>query len=311
MITLSRTWAIGIALLVSMLAVPLAFAISGSFLSNPSAALPVVLIIEFFIYFASALFSSPRARMSTSLAIAILLLTARALCSIFAGFAAALMLEGAAPSILSIWVGSIPSAVLQVLLLLISGFHLISALMPDLLEPDVRARLEGDAEIKAPAYGGRNVPGERGSPSGGFVQVFGYDELSGVIRKTPGLEGFVIYSAEGLVVWRDLPMRIELDSLVAKMLSNSDLVGATVEDAGLSRVRRIMVESRDHFVFTTALNSNFGLLLVFNSRVSTEEVIGRLSYIAKTAREFLQWKYPTLPVVKGLGVERKSLQVAG
>jgi hypothetical protein len=80
--------------------------------------------------------------------------------------------------------------------------------------------------------------------------------------------------------------------------------GRLMSESGLSSAQRCMVESRDHLMMATTLNQNFGLKLLFSARTPRNQIYGRISVIVKSTREFLQWKYPSLPLATGLTRDR-------
>jgi predicted regulator of Ras-like GTPase activity (Roadblock/LC7/MglB family) len=302
MITIPRVWAMLAGMIISLITIPLAF--DGVFLSlsDPQGAMVIALVTELIVYFILTIFSSPKATIASSALISLVLMGLR-----FAGCFVAAMLAGSggpnAPGLMDLWVGNPVSAIVQGLILAMLGTHVLATFLPDAVGSEVVSRIGN--ENRASRDSGPQV--QQTSASGGFVQVYSYEELSGVLRKTQGLEGFLVVSSEGLIVWRELPMRIEVEALVARTLSMMDQYGTVMESSGLTRVRRVMVESKEHLLFTTPLNLNFGLLMLFSSRTPMEEILGRIGFMTKTSREFLQWKYPALPLATGLSSERNPL----
>lgn len=306
MITIPRVWAMLAGMIISLITIPLAF--DGVFLSleNPQGALAIALITELVVYFILTIFSSPKATIASSALIAFVLMGLR-----FAGcFVGAMLAKSAgegAPGLMDLWVGNPVSAIVQGLVLAMLGTHVLATFLPEAVGSEVVSRVGSEDR---PTRGSSRDSGpqmQQTSASGGFVQVYSYEELSGVLRKTQGLEGFLVVSSEGLVVWRELPMRIEVEALVARTLSMMDQYGTVMESSGLTRVRRVMVESKEHLLFTTPLNLNFGILMLFSSRTPMEEILSRIGFMTKTSREFLQWKYPALPLATGLSSERNPL----
>lgn len=167
-------------------------------------------------------------------------------------------------------------------------------------------RLAGVSDQPAPAptiSDIRQAVHDAASPKGGFIQVFSYEELSGVIKKSPGLEGFVILSSEGLPVWRELSPRLNGETLTALLAGARERAGEAMQAGGLGKGSGMLVENRDHLVYVTSLDSNFGLVLVYNTRVPASECLARTGILSKTTQEFLQWKYPALPPMAA-GVSR-------
>lgn len=256
---------------------------------------------ELVVYFIAMMVTNPRATIPMAAGSAVVLVIIRALCGAVGGVAASLIDASPAESVnpLTGWLHPI-ATVIQGVTMLIAGPFLLATILPDLVGSDQVEKLLGTPK--------KVTSGMDSNPTGGFVQVFSFEELGAQIKKCHGLEGFVIYSNEGLVVWRDLPMRIDLDVLTAQVLKHSMGLGALFSDSGLTKVRRVMVESREHFLFATTLNQNFGLILLFSGRVAPEEILARIAVLAKTTREFLQYKYPALPLAAGMTKEKLTLE---
>lgn len=254
---------------------------------------PVFFAIEIFVFFVASMVGNPRATIGMAFGSALLLTVTHIVCSLVGtilGFVAVTAEEAVNP--FRSYINPIPF-VLQLVLLVFAGPYMLASLLPDLIGKKEAAELLGGKAEPAKSTSEKKVDA---SPTGGFIQVFSYAELSGQLGKIPGIEGFILVSNEGLVVWREFPLRIDMDSLASRFLSHSDLVSGFVEKAGLTKVRRVMVESREHFLFSTTLDQNFSLILIFNSSVSSESIMSRIAVITKTCREFLQWKYPSLPI---------------
>lgn len=310
MIAVPRLWAMLAGLALGLVMVPMAFAYSTVSLGEPLSVAPFVLAVELLLYFILALFASPRATLGSAFLVTFIFTSMRALASVVgAGLAQMLPNDGPPDAILNMWVGHPIVIALQVGLILMLGSHVMAALMPEVVGEDFVARLRSSSENAPATKTPATAPVVQASPTGGFVQVFSFDELTATIRKVQGLEGFILYNEEGLIVWRDLPMRIEADAVVAKVLSLNNQYAGLMEASGLTRVRRVMVESREHFLFSTPLNQTFGLILLFNSRVPSEDILSKVGYVSKTAREFLQWKYPALPITTGLSTDRNPMPV--
>lgn len=289
MFAIPRSWAMLIGLVLALVAIPAALASASPALEGGGAM--IILFAEIVIYFLAALFAAGRTTAVGALTVAVTFFVLRLVgCLAAVPFFPPVAGGGV---LLAAWAGNPVAVILQMLLLMTLGGHVLAGIAPSLLEDGARESLNSGDKVARPAPRPADTP-IKASATGGFVQVFSYEELAAQLRKTQGLEGFILFSAEGLVVWRDLPMRIEVDGLVARTLSLTGQMGHLVESSGLARVRRVMIESKEHFLFTTSLSSNFGLLLVFNSRVPPEDILARVGFVSKTAREFLQWKYPAL-----------------
>jgi predicted regulator of Ras-like GTPase activity (Roadblock/LC7/MglB family) len=181
------------------------------------------------------------------------------------------------------------------LVMMVALPQVLTALGAAGMEPEERAR---------PAS--RKASGSDVAPAGGFVQVFSFEELAGFLRKTSGLEGFLILSGEGLVVWRDLPARLQVDEIGARLQNMAADTSEITEGTGLARLRSSMFQTREHLVVVSELNQNFSLILFYNARTSLADCESRLTMLVRTAREFLQWKYPGLALA-GTGASQTAV----
>jgi predicted regulator of Ras-like GTPase activity (Roadblock/LC7/MglB family) len=306
MIPIPRLLVILLTTFATLAGVGMLFAIAvGS--GSSGALVPVYLLIELLLYIVLTMFTNSRLSMASISVLAVsMALTRLIACMVGGAVAGAMDLEGRSGGLfLAAYAGTPASVFLQMLVLAVAMPHILEACAPELVSPELRDRLGSAAPAQvAPTTrpGGSSLDT---IPSGGFIQVFSYDELTGVVRKTQGLEGFLVYSSEGLIVWRDLPMRIDADALMARVRSLGHRLADAIETEGLTAARRVMVETKDHLLFVTELNPNFGVILIYNSQVSIAECSQRVGVVAKTVREFLQWKYPGLPVTPSLQSELK------
>lgn len=298
MIAISRSTVIVIVAVMALVGIPLALIRPEQALVNVATALPLILLLELAIYGVLTLVANPRMSILRVLGIAISLMVFRAVCSLLASAIAAGIQPVDPVGPLDCWVGSPIAVLLQVVTVILVAGHLVAFIDPSALDSETVARLGVDG---SPTSAPRPIRGEMRSseavPTGGFIQVFSYEELSAMLRKTPGLEGFLVYTQEGLIAWRDLPMRLELDALAARFKAMEVASSGMMDENRLGRQRRLVFQTREHTICVQDLNTNFGLILVYNGRVSLGEIDERIEQIGKTTREFLQWKYPGLTLI--------------
>ena len=298
MIVISRSQAVTLLAIISLVAVPWAMSYAPPLSDDPGVMIPLLLAVELLVYFILSMVANPVASLAAVIGLSVLMVLAR-LCCVVVGVS------------LAAWLGSlmlgVPESIgavlsnpffflLHMMIMLLSSPHVVDGLMPNYFNTEGRARLRGDEESLTEPQSTLARPAgiSEVTAKGGFVQVFSFEELSGVLHKSTGLEGFLIYNNEGLLVWRDLPLRLEVDDLVAQLSSAHHQLSGRIERGGLTRISRLAIELRDHLVFVAPLNAGFGMVLVYSSRVSPAECFGRLGNVARTTREFLQWKYPAL-----------------
>lgn len=299
MIVVSRSQAVTLLAIVALVAVPWAMSFSPMLaISDPGVMIPLLLAVELLVYFILSMVANPAASLGAVIGLSVLMVLAR-LCCVVVGVSLAGWLGDLSTPVPDTIASVLSNAfffLLHLMIVLIASAHVVDAMLPDYFTEDGKQRLRGDEAplAEAPATTMRVGAAPEHSAKGGFVQVFSFEELSGVLRKSSGLEGFLIYNTEGLLVWRDLPLRLEVDDLVAQLSSSHAQLSGRVERGGLTRVSRLAMELRDHLVFVAPLNAGFGMVLVYSGRVSPADCFSRLGNVARTAREFLAWKYPAL-----------------
>lgn len=306
MIVISRSQAVTLLTIVALVALPWAMSFSPALTAEPGVMIPILLAVELLVYFVLSMVANPAASLGAVIGLSVLMVLARLSCVVVGVSLAAVLGDLTAvvpntdmlspvPQVIAAVLSNAVFFLIHLMTMLVASPHVVDALLPTYFSAEGKARLHGDeAPVGDEAAVVRVASAPEHSAKGGFVQVFSFEELSGVLRKSTGLEGFLIYNNEGLLVWRDLPMRLEVDDLVAQLSSSHHQLSGRVERGGLTRVSRLAIELRDHLVFVAPLNAGFGMVLVYSGRVSPADCFARLGNVARTAREFLQWKYPAL-----------------
>jgi predicted regulator of Ras-like GTPase activity (Roadblock/LC7/MglB family) len=306
MITIDRNMLVTLLAFLGLLAVPMAIAASKPFSTEMSLA-PIIVVVELLIYFIVTMALNPRATIAMAAGTAVVFTITRMLLSLIGGTVAGFINVGeVAQHFATPWINPL-GAFIQVLILLTSGPYILALAAPGLVGFKEAEELLGSGS-KERKGGVRGDHSHDSNPTGGFIQVFSFDELTAQFKKNPGLEGFVIYNEEGLVVWKDFPLKLNIEELTSQLMVKTEQLSQVTYNGGLSRVQRIILQNRDHYLMTATLNQNFGLMVMFNSRTSVNEVTARIDIIVKTAREFLQWKYPSLPLSTGMTRDQIPLE---
>lgn len=270
----------------------------------------LTVIVEFVAYYLLSYLSGLAAGAGRCAAISISIVIVRFLIAAVASLALALPGDVATDEALfRTWVGNPIGTLIQGLVLAVTFPHLLATIAPSFLSErglrvlteSISGGEENVSPLAEPVFLGEQTQflASKAVVSGS-VQLFSYDELQAFFRKAPGLEGFLIYSAEGLVQWRDIPFKLDADEFAARLMTSLDGTGALVEGFGLTRMRNLVIEAKEHLIFSVSLNGNFGLVLIFSSHTSPEECWSRVSNLSKSAREFLEWKYPGLGSIRQL-----------
>ncbi len=304
MLALDRSTAILVISLLGMIAIPMAFAYSRPPLADASSIAIVLLLVELGVYFAATLVTNSRISLAIAAALSLGLVITRLFFCIAALIFAGIFRDEVAMSTQSALydlLGNPIAALVHVVFVMVAAIHVIDAALPGSFSEETSRKIGAAGNIQPPAptlSEIRQAVHANATPTGGFIHVFTFEELSAVIRKSQGLEGFVIASGEGLPVWRDLPPRINAETLTARLAAAGQRAGDALSASGFPPSTSLLAESRDFLVYASPLDANFALILVFNTRVSAAECLARTAIVARTAREFLNSKYPSLPPMR-------------
>jgi predicted regulator of Ras-like GTPase activity (Roadblock/LC7/MglB family) len=303
MLALDRSTAIVVMALLGMIAIPMAFAYSRPHVPDASTTAAFVLLIEVGIYFAATLVTNARISLLLAVGLSLGLMITRVFLCLVAFILAGILREVPQSMQNTIFdlLGNPLAALFHIVFVLVAAIHVIDSVLPGSFSEETSRKI-GTTGVTQPAAPTlteiRQTVHASASPTGGFIHVFTFEELSAVIRKSQGLEGFVIASGEGLPVWRDLPPRINAEILTAQLAAAGQRAGDALSASGFPRSTALLVESREYLVYASPLDANFALILVFNTRVPAAECFARTAIVARTAREFLNSKYPILPPMK-------------
>jgi len=303
MLALDRSTAILVISLLGMIAIPMAFAYSRPHVPDASTTAMIILLVEVGIYFAATLATNARISLVVAAGLSLGLVITRVFFCIVAFIIADILRDvpqGMQNTIFDL-LGNPIAALFHIVFVMVATIHVIDAALPGSFSEETSRRIgtAGNSQPAAPTLTEiRQAVHASASPTGGFIHVFTFEELSAVIRKSQGLEGFIIASGEGLPVWRDLPPRINAEILTAQLAAAGQRAGDALSASGFPRSTSLLVESREYLVYASPLDANFALILVFNTRVSAAECLARTAIVARTAREFLNSKYPILPPMR-------------
>lgn len=243
---------------------------------------PAIVGVELLIYVLFVTISASHVGVGGALYVAVMLTALRlGLCLAGAVFLAAGPAETFPASLRMLYIGNPLAILIQMLLLLMLAPHLLQGLFPRLLS-------EKDSEVLGQETAVESAPASPALPSGGYVQVYTYEELVDFMRKIVGLEGFFFYSDEGFPLLSHSPFA--MDEETAAVAAN-DLF-RHVQQWGtrlrVSNAQRLLIETPDHYVVNQAITPRVRLLALFTRTTPAEAVAARADRIHKTASEFLR-----------------------
>jgi predicted regulator of Ras-like GTPase activity (Roadblock/LC7/MglB family) len=192
----------------------------------------------------------------------------------------------------AIWVGNPISALLQMFVILTVMPHLVVRFAPGILgEAERNLSLAGSSSPSGQRAAGEKTELPAATPLGGLVRLYSFQELENYFHKIIGLEGFVLYSQEGLVVWKDLQIDLDVESLVARYKNSNSGIERVTQECGLGQSMRFIVETQNHFLINIHVAKGFFLLLVFNNQLPLSDIVHRVGIMVRSIQAFLASRY--------------------
>ncbi|MBN1477176.1 hypothetical protein JXA47_10515 [Candidatus Sumerlaeota bacterium] len=306
-------------LLVALMA-PVAYAFGGSGVFWPSLwslwAAPLAVIIEVGLY--TMILSQQRQVRSLTPALVItgVLVLTRALCSL-AGAAVFQQMnqmpgvESLSALALTFWMGSPLVIAFQVGLLILVLPMALHRWAPGFLEQKMLDKITRFSKSQSPAPPETSrlrpppAPVVEAAPSGNGQMphatpfIYSFKELEGFLIKMSGLEGFVMLSPEGLVIWQTVPWAAEAEALSGSL--SRWLMGINRLIAPESAPRGAIVQSEKHWIAMTSLPGEIALNLFFTETLTSAQVVHATDRAREAAEALLTYRFgeepsPTAPV---------------
>ncbi len=202
-----------------------------------------------------------------------------------------------------IWLGNPVSFLLQIIIICLMMPHLFIEFAPGLLGVELTHKVFPQFEETSRNYGQTqsiSKPATQASLSNLF-NVYTFDELEAQLGKTIGLEGFIVYSEENLIMWKYLNIEIDSERLVVDLGFLSKRMKDLTPALELAHTRKIIVETKDHFVVNGYVDSVFGYILIFNTTTAVDEIYQRLNVIGNSISVLLKTRYQTLLATRTKG----------
>ncbi len=191
-----------------------------------------------------------------------------------------------------LWSGNPLLVLLQVLLLMMFGPHLITIVSPGILgeKEHLLLRVEGGTQTgKRPDF---QKPGA--SPVGGFIRVDSFSELGRLLSNLIGIEGYILYTREGLILWQDCQLRLDAEKVIASFLKEWRCHRLNDLAAGFDEPLRIITQTSEHTFIHVIFTRHFSGILIFRPDANMSDILNRLKYLERTAKEFLETRYSTV-----------------
>ena len=265
------------------------FIISG----NLAVIVPLALLLELLIYFVVGLITGVANEPVQLIQYCFLMAFMRFLACFIAGNIFSIL--GAATlssSMLLLWMANPYVVIIQILVIMMFSPHLIADISSSAISEEARRNLG-----KEPREGMQKRPEHfhiEGEPVGGFIRVYSFEELGRLISNIVGVEGFVLYTWEGLVLWENCQLSFDMEKVVVTSQKAMDYLTATQDKIGMGAPSKVLTRTDDHYFLNVQFNDKFCGVIILKSDVNVGEILQKFSYIEKSATEFFEMKYSPL-----------------
>jgi hypothetical protein len=246
-----------------------------------SVIIPLFIVIELMLYLLFGLVSGGCSTFYYLLQYCLIMFLFRLLCCFASGFMFSNYNETRSLDILLyFWMGSPLLVLIQIFLLMMLGPFIAWFVNPRIIS-DKALGFVGerrgilDSRIKLSSS-------KEAAPVGGFIRVYNYEELGRLFMNMMGIEGYILYTNEGLILYKDCQLRFDADRMVAVSLEEWEEYKTSQQKIGFHEPERIISQTNDQ---------SFYGIYIFKRGVDVHEVLNRLEPLARSARELLEMKY--------------------
>ena len=259
----------------------------------PSYLIPIMIIVEIMIYFMFGFLSGTSLSISQLIQYSIIIAFFRFFVCLIDAFVFSII-QGV-PHIMAVqllWAGNPLLSILQIFLLMMFGPHLVSIIFPGILgekEHHLLSEEDKGGEGKRPIRYHLET-----SPAGGFIRVYSFSELGCLLSNLIGMEGYILYTREGLVLWQDCQLRLDAEKLVASFIKEWRCHRVNDLEVGFDEPLRIITQTSEHTFIHAVFTRDFYGILIFRPDAHMSELLSRLKYLERTAKEFLETRYSSI-----------------
>lgn len=260
---------------------------------NISKIVPFFIIIELLVYFFFGLLSGSGSSIYNLIQYCLMIFFFRLLCCslalmIFSNYSQTLSLN----ALLYFWMGNPLLVLIQVFLLMMFGPHLAWIISPRLIS-DKALAFVGERRV-SPDHRAMQTVTSDVTPVGGFIRVYTFEELGRLFLNMMGIEGYILYSIEGLILWKDCQLRFDMDKLVAVSLMEWNQHRTAQQKIGFNEPERLISQTAEHNFVHVPFNQSFFGIFIFKRNADMDGVLNRLQPLARSACELLEMKYSPL-----------------
>jgi len=254
---------------------------------------PLVVLVEVVIYIIFAFLSGAFSSGSSLILNCLLMAFIRFLFCLGGGIFFSFFHEASEYSyILLFWVGNPILILLQMFILMILTPHVALSMDSPMLSEEARSLLgeeEEYREVERP-----RVVHKEGIPVGGFVRVYDFRELGRLISNVIGLEGYLLYTWEGLILWEDNQLGFDSEKCAVLFQAEWKAQQAIQAKMGFNNPDHMITLTRDHQFVHIAFSEKFFAVLLFRRDADTGTILNRMRFLERTAKELFEMRYSPL-----------------
>lgn len=121
--------------------------------------------------------------------------------------------------------------------------------------------------------------------------IYEFEELERYYNKVIGLEGFVILSNEGLIIWERMPWRDQSAAMSGRLARWLMSCSSISTPRPLSKLDTATVQAHDRWAVAVTICDGATLVLFFTERLSTTQVAQTTPRLAEAARSLFAYRY--------------------
>ncbi len=195
-------------------------------------------------------------------------------------------------ALLAMWVANPIMALLHIFVTMIAGPHMVLEIKPSLLTDEVLYKLK--RQLSDGNKDSRMIAQAAATPIGGFVRVYSYPELGKLIGNMIGMEGYVLYTSEGLPLWQECQLNYDMEKLIVFFERQTSRLRQAQDAGGFGEPEYLIIQTEAHKFIHFQITQQFAALFIFKNETDTGDIMNRLKYLQRSARELLEMRYSHL-----------------
>lgn len=196
--------------------------------------------------------------------------------------------------IMKFWFGLPLAVILQVVVFIYALPYLLAMIAPGVLADTSLEDIVGGDEPEPASAPPAPAARERSTditPAGGLLQIYTLEDIPKYFDKVAGLEGFAIYTSEGLLFCHDLPQDQQVERLGVRLQNSLTAMQLMAVDCELEAPKRVILETENFTMFLSTITPHFWGIFIFNKNVPLDNCHLKIKLLADSAKQFFSSRY--------------------